>query len=98
MSRPVFLLTGTQDIKKRNEEDAKSRIWEKVFIRPPRKCSTSHLLHFGTSQNHLMRVISLNIGRYIATTMKPTVPPRKTMSTGSIIEVRAVTAISTSSS
>gem|GEM_PF-3280966 len=38
------------------------------------------------------------MGRYMATTTKPMMPPRKTMSIGSRAEVRASTAVSTSSS
>jgi hypothetical protein len=39
-----------------------------------------------------------NIGRYIATIIPPTTPPRKTMSMGSSMDVIAATATSTSSS
>ena len=39
-----------------------------------------------------------NIGKYIATIIPPTTPPRKTMSMGSSMEVMAFTAVSTSSS
>ena len=53
---------------------------------------------FAAIKDYLMSVMSLNIGRYMATTIKPTEPPRKTISIGSIIEVRLLTALSTSSS
>jgi len=42
--------------------------------------------------------IMSKIGRYIATTMPPTITPRTTIITGSISESRAETATSTSSS
>ncbi len=42
--------------------------------------------------------MSLNIGRYIATTMPPTLPPISTIMSGSITEVIASTAVSTSAS
>lgn len=48
--------------------------------------------------DHLTSVMSLKIGRYIATTINPIVPPIKTMRSGSIMDVRLETAISTSSS
>ena len=38
------------------------------------------------------------IGKYIATIMPPTTPPRKTMSRGSSMDVMEATAVSTSSS
>ena len=41
---------------------------------------------------------SWNIGRYIATIIPPTTPPRKTMRMGSSMDVKALTAVSTSSS
>ena len=41
---------------------------------------------------------TLKIGRYMATMMKPMLPPRNTISNGSSIEVNAFTAASTSSS
>ena len=41
---------------------------------------------------------TLNIGMYIATTMKPTMPPTSTIMTGSRMEVRALMAAATSSS
>jgi len=47
---------------------------------------------------YLMSVTSLNMGMYIETTIKPTAPPRNTISRGSIIAVRFATALSTSSS
>ena len=40
----------------------------------------------------------LNIGRYIATMMPPTMPPTTTIIRGSIMEVSALTAASTSDS
>jgi hypothetical protein len=40
----------------------------------------------------------LKIGKYMATTNPPTIPPRTTIIMGSIIEVRVDTAASTSSS
>jgi hypothetical protein len=43
-------------------------------------------------------LISLNIGRYMATTMPPTMPPITTIITGSMIEVMVSTAVSTSAS
>src|SRR5439155_10511065 len=43
-------------------------------------------------------LISLNIGRYIATTMPPTMPPITTIITGSMMEVSVSTAVSTSAS
>ena len=48
--------------------------------------------------NYFTRVMSLNMGKYMAMTINPTEPPRKTMSIGSIIDVRFETALSTSSS
>jgi hypothetical protein len=38
----------------------------------------------------------LNIGRYMATMMPPTMPPTTTIMSGSMIEVSALTAASTS--
>ena len=43
-------------------------------------------------------LISLNIGRYMATTMPPTMPPISTIITGSMIDVSVSTAVSTSDS
>src|SRR5262249_58023609 len=43
-------------------------------------------------------LISLNIGRYMATTMPPTMPPMTTIITGSMIDVMASTADSASAS
>ncbi len=43
-------------------------------------------------------LMSLNMGRYIAMTMPPTMPPITTIMTGSMIEVSASTALSTSAS
>ncbi len=48
--------------------------------------------------DHFTSVMSLKIGRYIAITINPIVPPIKTISSGSIMDVRLDTAISTSSS
>jgi hypothetical protein len=46
----------------------------------------------------LIESYTLNIGRYIAITMKPTMPPTTTIMIGSRIEVSALTAASTCSS
>jgi hypothetical protein len=43
-------------------------------------------------------LISLNIGRYMAMTMPPTIDPMTTIMIGSMSEVRESTAVSTSSS
>src|SRR5262249_55837328 len=43
-------------------------------------------------------VMSLNIGRYMAITMPPTIPPMITIIMGSMIEVSVSTAVSTSAS
>jgi hypothetical protein len=51
-----------------------------------------------TDQPPVILVISAISGRNIAKTMVPTTTARKTMSTGSMMEVSAVTALSTSSS
>jgi hypothetical protein len=61
------------------------------ILHPPRIVGTRNSIY-------LISVISLNIGKYIATTMKPTDPPRNTISIGSIMAVRLDTAESTSSS
>ena len=47
---------------------------------------------------YLMLSAIVKMGRYMAMRKKPTTPPRKTISTGSIIAVSAPTAASTSSS
>lgn len=47
---------------------------------------------------YLITVISLKIGRYMATTIPPTTTPRKTIRTGSRSDVIPATAVSTSSS
>src|SRR5262249_62337045 len=47
---------------------------------------------------HFISVTRRKIGRYIATTRPPTTTPRNTIMMGSSRDVRAVTAVSTSSS
>ena len=47
---------------------------------------------------YLIASYTLNIGMYMATTMKPTMPPTSTIMTGSRIDVRALIAAATSSS
>jgi hypothetical protein len=68
----------------RNEKD---RPREAVFL----QCRTL----FPT---YLIASYTLNIGMYIATTMKPTMPPTSTIMTGSRIDVSALIAAATSSS
>ena len=50
------------------------------------------------TDRYLIRVTSLKIGKYIATTSPPTAPPRNTIMSGSSSEVRVLTAVFTSSS
>ncbi len=51
-----------------------------------------------TGPHYLITSYTLNIGMYIATTMKPTMPPTSMIITGSRIDVSALTAAATSSS
>ena len=61
------------------------------------KC-VRHWLPVGFRPRYLIRVTSLKIGRYIATTRPPTITPRNTIMIGSSSEVSVETAVSTSSS
>ncbi len=47
---------------------------------------------------YLMLLYTLNSGRYIETTITPTIPPTRMIIAGSMIEVRALIAADTSSS
>ena len=102
-----FLIPDLEDIKRSKQEGDQdhpdiykgahplveffmhTKLFEKLY-----STGNSQILY----KDHSTSVISLNIGRYIATTINPTVPPRKTISNGSSIEVSAETAASTSSS
>lgn len=66
--------------------------------KPPLNEGGQNPMLFFIKQNYLISVISLNIGIYIAITINPMVTPRKIISKGSIIAVRLLVALSTSSS
>ncbi len=61
---------------------------------PVRRCRASAR----TGGPYPIESYTLNSGRYIEMTMKPTMPPTKTIMTGSRMEVRALTEASTWSS
>ena len=82
----------------RRGEKFAQRPWLSDATLSPAAARWSGRLHLGLGPAYLIWSYTLNIGRYIAITMNPTIEPTTTIMIGSRIEVRALTAASTCSS